>query len=323
MFQSIPKAPLILAVIAALTMPMPMPQAHAEQPIRLIVGYAPGGGVDTAARIVAKRIQQNLGQSVIVENRPGAGGIISANALASSPHDGSTLLMAESAFLITPHLYKNVTFSIQKDFEPIGMVARAPLALASSMQFPATTLGELIALLKKSPGKYSDGTPGIGTLQHLSGEVFKSAAQVDMLHVPYHGGLQVVNDLMTGGIDLGIASFPSVMPLAKGGKIRIIAIMSDKRQPSMPSVPTVSETLPGFSIMPTLFILAPAGTSPVVVAHLNQALQEALRDKGLAQAFEAQGMIPEASSPAELATFMRNEEARWATVVHKERISIE
>jgi tripartite-type tricarboxylate transporter receptor subunit TctC len=299
------------------------PHAGAEQPIKLLVGYAPGGGVDSAARIVAQKMQQALGQSVIVDNRPGAGGMIAASALAASPPDGQTLLMSESGLLVTPHIYKNVKFSIQKSFEPVGMVGRIHLGLVSSSQLPAATPAELIALLKKSPGAYSYGTPGVGTLQHLGGELFKSAAGVDMLHVPYRGGSQVIKDLASNDIPLGMASLASVMPQAKSGKMRIIAVMSEKRLPSLPSVPAMNEVLPGVTAVPGLFVLAPAGTPAAVVARLNQALRAAVLDKATAEAFDAQGIMPDASSPAELGAWMRSEEARWADVVRKGNLSLE
>jgi tripartite-type tricarboxylate transporter receptor subunit TctC len=323
MFKMIAITRHLLPAIAALAICTMTQQAQAEQPIKLIVGYSAGGGVDSAARIIAQKMQQALGQPVIVDNRPGAGSIIAAGALTAAEHDGLTLMMAESAFLITPHIYKNAKFSIQKSFEPVGMVGRIHLALVASSQVPATTPADLIALLKKAPEKYSYGTPGVGTLQHLGGELLKSTAQVDMLHVPYRGGSQVIKDLIGGDIALGMASLASVVPHTKSGKVRIISVMSEKRLPSLPSVPTMNETLPGVTVVPTLFVLAPAGTPAATVKRLNQALRTALSEKSTTESFEAQGITPEASSPAELAAWMRAEETRWADVVRKGNLSLE
>jgi len=211
MLKSISNARRILPVLVASAFFTALPSAYAEPPIKLIVGFSPGGGVDVAARIVAQKMQQKLGQTMIVENRPGAGGIIAAGALTASKPDGLTLYMAESGLLVTPHIYKNVKFSIQKSFEPVGMVGSIPIGLVSSNQFPAATPSETISLLQQSPGKYSYGTPGVGTLQHLAGELFKSTAQLDLVHVPYRGGSPIISDLIGGGIGLGIASLASVM----------------------------------------------------------------------------------------------------------------
>jgi len=308
------------ALLAATGFAFSTSPAAAQPPIKLIVAYAPGGGVDAAARLVARSMQQALQQPVVVDNRPGAGSIIAAKALMSAPPDGLTLFMADSALLLSPYLYDNVKFSMQSSFATIGMVGKVPLAIVGSADFPAATPAQLLAQAK-SANALSYGTPGVGTLQHLSGELLKSSAHANLTHVPYRGGAQVINALLSNDIPLGIVSLTSALPQLGAGKLKLIAVMSEKRLKSLPATPAMAETLPGFSATPTLFMLAPSGIPPATVTRLNQALRAALADNAIAGPLDAQGIVPEASTPAELSGWMRAEEARWAEVVRNGKIS--
>ncbi|MBI5443833.1 MAG: tripartite tricarboxylate transporter substrate binding protein [Deltaproteobacteria bacterium] len=297
--------------------------ANAAQPVKLVVGFAAGGGLDTLARILAQNMSPHLGQSIVVENRPGAGGTIAADQVMRATPDGTTLFMADTTVLTAPHIYPKVNFDPQKSFAPVGMVGKAHLVLAAANSFPAKTPQELLSAIRANPGKYSYASVGIGSVHHLSGELLKRTAKLDVVHVAYKGGAPAIKDILAGDIPLGITSLPPAQPHAKAGKLKLIATLTGKRLPHLPDLPSLSEAVPGFEAAPTIFLLAPAGTPAATVTKLNQALVAALRDKTTVEAFELQGATTEPSDPAQLGQWMRQEEARWSAVIKEAGIKAE
>lgn len=294
--------------------------AHADGPVKMVVGFAPGGGVDTLARILAQKMAGPLGQSMVIENRPGAGGTIAADAVSRSTPDGRTIFMADTTILTATHIYSKINFDPLKSFAPIGMVAKAHLVLVAANNFPASSPQSLLAVVKANPGKYSYASVGIGSVHHLAGELFKRMTRTDIVHVPYKGGAPAIKDILSGDIPLGITSLPPALAQAKAGKLKLLGTLSGKRIPTLQDLPALSETVPGFEATPSIFLVAPAGTPAATVAKLNQALTAALRDKAIAEAFEQQGATAEPGDPSHLAQWMRQEEARWGNLIKESGI---
>ena len=298
-------------------------QAYPTRPIHMLVGIAPGGGLDSGARLVAAKVSEVLGQSVIVENRPGAGGTIAAAAVAAAPPDGYTLQYAAGSLLISPSLYKKLSFDPVKSFTPVAGVGWEPLVLVVNPAVPAKTTAELIALLKANPGKYSYGSPGIGSVHHLAMEMFRTQAGVNIVHVPYKGAALYLPDLITGVLPLAIASVASSLPQAKAGKLRAIALSRPIKLAIAPDWPTLAETLPGFDASPSFFILAPTGTPANVVARLSEALKTAVSADDLKRSFQAQGATAEFVPPDVLAGWIQVEVRKWNAVAQESGAKLE
>jgi tripartite-type tricarboxylate transporter receptor subunit TctC len=305
----------ILAALATLALAAP---SHAQQypnrPIRMLVGYAAGGGADALARIVAGKLGDALGQQVAVDNRPGAGATIAADALAKSAPDGYTLYFADTAILIAPAVYAKLTYDPVKSFAPVGNVVSLPLVFVANPAVPAATAPELIALLKANPGKYSYGSPGFGTVQHFAFELFKKQAGVDVVHIPYKGAAPIVPDLLSGQIPLAIISASPALAQARAGKLKAIALSSPVKLAAAPDWPALADTLPGFDASPRLFILAPAGTPQPIVAQLSEALRKVLVQPDLLENFGKQGATAEWTSPDDLGKQIAAEVRKWANL---------
>ena len=290
-------------------------QDYPARPVRVLVGYAAGGGMDTIARVLAPKLSEALGQPFVIENRPGASGGVAAEALGSSAPDGYVLMAAESGTLALPAVNPKVSFDPVKQFAPVGGICTLPMAFVVNAEFPARTTQELIATLKASPGKYSYASPGIGTLQHLAFELFRRAAGVSALHVPYKGATAMMPDLMSGQVPIGVISALAAQGPTRSGKIRALAVTSLQRLPSSPEWPTMAETLPGFNAAPNVFLVAPAGTPAAVIQRLSSATRAALASKDLEETFARQGATPSPSTPQELGAQIAEEVKRWAAVV--------
>ncbi len=305
----------ILAALAALALAAP---SHAQQypnrPIRMLVGYAAGGGADALARVVAGKLGDALGQPVAVDNRPGAGATIAADALAKSAPDGYTLYFADTAILIAPAVYAKLAYDPVKSFAPVGNVVSLPLVFVANPAVPAATAPELIALLKANPGKYSYGSPGFGTVQHFAFELFKKQAGVDVVHIPYKGAAPIVPDLLSGQIPLAIISASPALAQARAGKLKAIALSSPVKLAAAPDWPALADTLPGFDASPRLFILAPAGTPQPIVAQLSEALRKVLVQPDLLENFGKQGATAEWTSPDDLGKQIAAEVRKWASL---------
>jgi tripartite-type tricarboxylate transporter receptor subunit TctC len=296
--------------------------AHAQgfpaKPMRLLVGIAPGGGLDASTRIVASGLSKVLGQQVVVENRAGAGGTIAAANVASAAPDGYTLLYGSTSLMIAPGIYDNLTFDPVKSFAPVAGTVVDPLVIAVNPSVPVKTTAELIAWVKASPGKYSYGSPGVGSVHHLAMESFKTAAGgLQIVHVPYKGSAGYVPDLIAGVLPVAVVSVAAVLPHAKAGKLRVIAITSPVKLAFAPDWATLSEEIPGFDMPSTQFILAPAGTPAAIVQRLAEATRATLALDETRRSFEAAGGAPEYVPPDALATRIRDGVPRWASVARQ------
>jgi len=305
----------ILAALAALALAT---TAHAQQypnrPIRMLVGYAAGGGADALARVVAGKLGDALGQQVVVDNRPGAGATVAADALAKSAPDGYTLYFADTAILIAPAVYPKLPYDPVKSFAPVGNVVSLPLVFVANPAVPAATAPELITLLKANPGKYSYGSPGFGTVQHFAFELFKKQAGVDVVHIPYKGAAPIVPDLLSGQIPLAIISASPALAQSRAGKLKAIALSSPVKLAAAPDWPALADTLPGFDASPRLFVLAPAGTPQPIVAQLSAALRKVLVQPDLLESFSKQGATAEWTSPDDLGRHIAAEVRKWASL---------
>lgn len=298
-------------------------QSFPSRPVRMLVGYAAGGGADGLARILAAKLSENLGQQFVVENRPGAAGTLAADALAKAAPDGYSLYFADTAILIAPSIYAKLPYDVVTSFAPVAGVCTLPLAFVVHPSFPAKNVQELISVLRAEPGKYSYASPGIGTVQHFAAEMFKKIAGVDMVHVPYKGAAPILTDLIGGQVPIAVISASPAIAQARAGKLRPIALTGRERLSSVSDWPTLAETLPGFDAAPRLFLIAPARTPAGVVQRLNEATRAALAAKDLLDGFEKQGAAATPMSADELGGLMAAEVVRWAAVAKDSGIKSE
>ena len=301
-------AVLLLATIPAAS------DNYPSKPVRILVGYSPGGGMDTIARVLAQRLEENLGVSVVVENRPGATSTLAAAAVAQAPADGYTLLLGETGLLLAPNMFASLPFDLKKSFAPVGYVAQIPMAFAVTNSFPAKTTQELIAALKASPGKYDYASPGVGTVQHLAFEQFKRVAGVDAQHVPYKGGTNFSPDLIAGRVQIAIMSSSVAVGLSRAGSARVIGVTSLGRSSNLPDVPAIADVIPDFDMSARIFLAAPAGTPDAAIARLEQAVAAALQNKELQSKFSDQGASILTSGRSDAQTKLSAEMDRWASV---------
>ena len=313
----------LLALASVLVSSCVLAQEYPTRPVRMLVGYAPGGGMDTLARVIGPKLSAALNQQFIVENRPGASGGVAAEALVNAPADGYVLMVAESGTLALPAVNPKVRLDPVKSFTPVGGIAMLPMAFVVNPGFPAQSTRELIAELKGNPRKYTYASPGVGSLQHLAFELFKRSAGVDAIHVPYKGATTMMPDIMNGQVPIGVISALAALGPTKAGRIRTLAVTSPQRLPNMPEWPTMAETLPGFSAAPNVFLVAPAGTPAPVVQKLSATLRAALASKDVEETFAKQGATPTPSSPSELGQQIADEVKRWAAVVKEAGIKVE
>ena len=289
-------------------------QGYPNKPIRLVVTFPPGGAPDILARLFADKAQ--LGQPVVVDNKPGAGGNIGAEMVAKAPADGYTLVMGTvGTHSINGSLYSKMPYDMVKDFAPVGHVASAPNLLVVTNSLPVKNVAELITYMKANPDKLSFGSPGIGTSVHVSGELFKSLTGTSMQHVPYKGRQFAIPDLVGGSIQVMFDNMPSALPMAKEGKIRALAQTTATRSGAAPDVPTVAETVPGFEATTWFAMFAPAGTPKDVVARINAEMQRVYKLPDVAEKLKALGLETWISTPEELARYQATEMTKWDKVV--------
>lgn len=305
-----------LAVAATLCAAAFAQDKYPSKPITLVVPQTAGGANDAIARVVAQRLSEQMGQSVIVDNRPGAGGTVATAALARAKHDGYTLLLtADSAHVVGPALYKNPGFDAVKDFEPIAPVATAGYVLVANPSFPANNVAELIAQAKANPGHYAIASAGNGTLNHLIGEMLQKQAGIQLRHVPYKGSAAAAADVAGGQVPLSVQSLPSVIGLIKAGKLKVLGVVNEKRVAALPDVPTIGETLKGFGQAPWYAMFAPAGTPAPIVARLQAAVASALEQKETVEKLAGVGCEPFKGSAQQLAALVQSDLPKWARVV--------
>jgi tripartite-type tricarboxylate transporter receptor subunit TctC len=308
----------LLLLLAALVPALAAAQGYPSKPLRFVVPFPPGGPLDIMGRGIAQKLQEGWGQPVVVENRPGAGGGIGAELVAKSPGDGYTLLMgAVSTHAINPVLYTKISYDPQKDFVPVALVAQVPNILVVHPSLPVQSVKELIAYAKGKPGALSFGSGSTGSTGHLAGELFKTMAGVDMVHIPYKGGAPAMQDLLAGQTQLMFDNLANALGQVKAGKLRALAVTTAKRAPAVPELPTIAESgLPGFDLTTWFGVFVPAGTPPEVVAQLNTEIVKALGSKELSDRLAAMGTVPpENNTPERFAAFVRSEAAKYAQVV--------
>ena len=291
-------------------------QPYPTKPVRMVVAQSPGGNADFIARVFAQRLGERLGQQFVVDNRPGAGGTIAAELVARGSPDGYTLLLAPTAYGINPALYAKLPYDPQRDLAPVSLLASSSAVVVVSPQMQVRTVAELIALAKSQPGKIHYGSSGVAAANHLAGELFRSMAGIEIVHVPYKAATAALVDLTSGRIQLMFASPPSVMGLLRSGKLRAIATAGTKRAAQLPDVPTVTESgLPGFQNTIWQALLAPARTSKAVIDRLHGEIADIVKQPELRERLQADGSEPIGSTPAELAAHIGAEIARWTKVV--------
>jgi tripartite-type tricarboxylate transporter receptor subunit TctC len=290
---------------------------YPAKPVRMLVGFPPGGANDIVARITAQKLTETLGQPVVVENRPGNAGVVAAEALSKATPDGYTLMLGSTGTnSIAPALTSKLPYDAVNAFVPVGLIGIAPSAMVVNAAVPAQSIRELIALAKSKPGKLTYASSGNGTTLHLGGELFKLMAGVDIVHVPYKGNAQALNDVIGGQIDVILSALPPALPLAKAGKIRILGVAMPERLRSMPDIPTVAEQgLPGYEMSTWYGLFAPAGTPPEAIERLGADLRRTVADSKVRDLITAQGIEPLSSTPAEFRAFVNAELAKWAKVV--------
>ena len=290
---------------------------YPNRPIRLVVPFPPGGGADTLARTVMPKVEQVLGQPIVIENKSGAGGNVGAEAVAHAAPDGYTLLYGTNGtHAINQSLYRNLRFDPVKDFEPVSRMTLIAAMLIVNPDFPPTSVAELISYAKANPGKVNFASAGNGTTSHLAGELFKMMADIDIVHVPYRGGALAVTGLMAGQVQMMIDVMPNAYPLAKDGRVRGIAVSTLSRYPGAPEYPTIAESgLPGFEASAWDGIFAPAGTPAPVIAKLNAAIRTALEDPRVADALRARGALPVPCTPEEFKQHIAQSAEKWARAV--------
>jgi tripartite-type tricarboxylate transporter receptor subunit TctC len=304
----------ILLSVAAASV---LAQGYPDKPLKLVVPFPPGGPTDIVGRLVAQKLAEGIGQPVVVENRPGAGGTVGSTAVARAPADGYTLLYGSSSTLaIAPSLYRDLAYDPRTAFAPISLVSRGPIIAAVNAQLPAKTLKDFIALAKSSPGRINYGSAGSGTPPHLAAELFKTVAGVDLVHVPYKGGGPAVSDLAGGQVQVIFEGLPSLLPHIKSGKVRALAITGAKRDPALPEVPTFAEAgLPGYDANFWNGLVAPAGTPAEVIARLNSVLVQALATPEVHAALVRLGLEAAGTTPQQFGDFIAAEIDKWARVV--------
>ena len=295
-------------------------QAYPDKPIRIVVGFAPGGSSDIVARLTGQQLTPLLGQPVIVENKPGAGGIIGSDFVAKAPPDGLTLLLATAGHPTAAAIMKKLPFDSLNDFAWISTLTTSPFVIATRPDSPIKSLGDLIAQAKASPGKISFGTTGAGASQHMLPEWFSAETGIEMLHVPFKGGTAVVTEVMSGRVDLIFETMTLTLPHVKGGKLRALAVTSREPASFLPDVPAAAQTVPGYVFQSWLGIAAPAKTPGGIVDRLNRDLRRILAEPEVQKRFADLGGRAAPSSPAEMRAQVEAEIARWNQTVDTRRI---
>jgi tripartite-type tricarboxylate transporter receptor subunit TctC len=317
-----------LAGAYLLALGLGLPQSAAAQsdwpnkPVRVVVPFSPGGSTDVVARLVAQELGTLWGQTLVVENRAGAGGNLGADVVAKSPADGYTLLLASGSITINPHIYKKLPFDTKKDFAPITIVASGPMLVVVPDTSPAKDIKGLIAMAKAAPGKLNFGSAGVGSQVHLAAENFADAAAIDIAHVPYKGEAPGYTDLIGGQVQLMVGNFAAASALVGPGRLRALAVTGKQRSPQLPEVPTVSESgLPGFENTGWFGLFAPAGTPPDVLAKIQRDTAKVMAATEMKARLYVMGMTPVANKTADFVSQMDAELVRWGTVVKNRKLT--
>jgi tripartite-type tricarboxylate transporter receptor subunit TctC len=298
-------------------------QDYPARPVRVIVGFAAGGPADIVVRLMNQWLSQRLGQQFILENRPGAGTNIATEAVVRSTPDGYTLLLATTAAAINATLYEKLDFNFIRDIAPVASIDRVPLVLEVNPTLPVATVPEFIAYAKANPGRINYGTGGIGTVQHVAGELFKFMTGVDLVHVPYRGGALVLTDLLAGQVQAAFSPLSASVPYIRVGKLRALAVTTAKRVDALPDIPTVAEFAPGYEATASDGIGAPKGTPAEIIAALNSAINAGLAEPAIKGTLADFGSVPAPMSPAAFGSYIAAETDKWAKVIKFANIKAE
>lgn len=313
-----------ILTLGSVALAQPVPE-YPTKTIRIVVPFPAGGATDILTRAVAERLSQRLGQPVVVENKPGGGANIGALAVVKAPPDGYTLLMGSiGSHSIAVTYYPNIGYDIRRDLAPISTTGTLGNALFLNADVPAQDLAGLVRLAKENPGKFTCGSSGTGGLIHLTCEMFKSRAGVDVLHIPYKGTSMLIPDLVSGRVTMALDTIPPYLPLLKDGKLKVLAVTMSKRSPLLPDVPTIAESgYPDFDSIASYGLFAPAGTPPAIIERLNREVNAAIDDPALQKRMLEQGIELKASTAAQLQAFVEQEVAKWAEVIRVANIQPE
>jgi len=299
-------------------------QTYPTKALRLVVPFPPGGGTDIIARTLGDRMAADLGQPVIIDNRPGAGTMIGDDNVAKSAPDGYSLLIATFAHAVNPSLQAKVPFNTEKDFAPVALVGRSPNVLVVNPNKPFKSVADVLVFAKANPGKLTFGSFGNGTSAHLAGELFKNLAKVDMVHVPYKGSAPALTDLLGGQIDMMFTTVASVTQYIKSNRLRALGVTSAQRSAAYPNLPTIAEAgVPGYAAESWYGIYVPAGTPAIIIARLNQSVHAAVKTEAFKSRIEEEGLMVSSGTPEELAKYAQAEEVRWAKVVKEANIKVD
>lgn len=301
--------------------------AHADtfpsKPIRLVVGFSPGSSTDTVARLIAQKLTDSLGQPVIVDNRPGAGGNLAADMVAKAPPDGYTLLFCNSGLAVSASLYTKLPYNPRRDLEPVTQVTSMPHVLLAYTGLPVSSVKDVIDLAKANPGKYNFGSAGAGNSDHMAGALFNVMAGVDIVHVPYRGGPQALGDTINGNVALYFSGLPGALPMIKAGRVKALGVSSPRPVAALPGVPVIADTLPGYEVNLWYGLMAPAGTPTEVIDRLAGAVATILSQPETQEKFATIGVDRAGTTPAQFKAFYQSEIDKWARVVKTTGISVE
>jgi len=312
---------LLLAVFALSAPSAAMAQAYPAKPIKILVGFAPGGAMDIVARTLGQKIAVSTGQAVIVENKPGAGSNIAVRALIDSPPDGYTVMLVANGLAANPVLYEPTPFDPERDVVPVGLVARLPVVIAANASSDITSLAKLVQAAKARPGAVAYATPGNGSTPHLAVEMFAHAAGISLSHVPYKGGAPAITDVISGQLPLVAVNAVEVLPHVKSGKLRVIAALSAERVATLPDAPTIAESgYPGFEASVWHAVIAPRGTPAAVVDRLNAEIRKALAAPDVKERLAALGAEVSPGTPAQLGAMVRSEHERYGKIIREAKI---
>src|SRR5579859_19341 len=309
--------PLLAALAGVLALSITATDAadYPAKAITIIVPFAPGGSNDIVARAIGQKMNDDWGQPVIVDNRPGAGGVIGSEFVARAAPDGYTLLLVSSTFTINPAVKTNLPFDVAKDFVPVARIGQSPLLLAASNSFPASSVGELIALAKANPGSINYASAGPGSINQIAAELLALSAGIKLTHVPYRGGALAINDLVGGHVDVYVSSMPQILQIVRSGQAKALAVTSTQRSPSLPDTPTVRESgVPDYEASSWWGIVAPAGTPPEIVEALNNEINKALSTEQMMKFLSSEGAEAMPGTPKQFGDLITTETARWKNV---------
>lgn len=324
MFTKLVRGALALVLLAASASALAQAASYPSRPIKLVVPYSAGGIADLLARIVADKLAARVGQPVVIDNRPGAGGHVGGEFVAQAPADGYTLVLATIAHNGAAALYRNLRYDPAVDLQPLILVAESPSVLLVNRDVPARDVKELLALARAKPGELTYGTAGNGSAMHMAGELFKYMTQIDYVHVPYKGAAPAMTDLLAGRVTMLFESVGTAHQYLKTGKVRALAVTSATRNPSLPDVPTLAEAgVPGYASVPWYTISAPKGVPVDIVAKLNADINAVLRSPDLAQRWETLGVLPLGGTPEDAAQRNRIETERWSRVIKAANLQAE